>query len=593
MPCMDGLHVLAAIEGMHSDVVPVVMSAYGDISKAVAAMQLGAFDFVEKPANSEVLLNTIRRANRHRTLKMQAKELSAIAQQWQATFDAVPDHMAIIDTRFRFLRVNQTLAHALNCTPEEAIGKPCDQYPYIIQLLCKRSGEPPSDTEPLVHVFQPNLGRHFLVSSSELFGNEGELIGWIYVARDVTEQKTTEAELRQAHSEAERLLSTMSSFLIGVDNNLRIVRWNTTAEETFGKTAQEVLGKPLLEAGIAWNEVIFSDMMSWSKSDQPIRLPDMKYNRPDDTASVLGMTVNPIRDDTGVPMGFFLLGFDITERINLETQLVQAQKLESIGQLAAGIAHEINTPIQYIGDNLEFLQIAYGDLSKISAIVHRLLEALHRENPASTVLETIKKELAEIDLDYVMEEVPRALHQSLEGVSRVAAIVLAMKEFSHPGLKEKTRIDINHAIQSTITVSRNEWKYVSEVETDLDESLPPVSCLPGEFNQVVLNIIINAAHAIADVVGKDSGSKGKISLQTRRDGDWVEIRIRDTGAGIPKEAQNRIFDPFFTTKQVGKGTGQGLAIARNVIVNKHAGLLNFESEPGKGTTFIIRIPIDS
>jgi signal transduction histidine kinase len=192
-----------------------------------------------------------------------------------------------------------------------------------------------------------------------------------------------------------------------------------------------------------------------------------------------------------------------------------------------------------------------------------------------------------------MEEVPRALHQSLEGVSRVAAIVLAMKEFSHPGLKEKTRIDINHAIQSTITVSRNEWKYVSEVETDLDESLPPVSCLPGEFNQVVLNIIINAAHAIADVVGKDSGSKGKISLQTRRDGDWVEIRIRDTGAGIPKEAQNRIFDPFFTTKQVGKGTGQGLAIARNVIVNKHAGLLNFESEPGKGTTFIIRIPIDS
>ena len=593
MPGMDGLKVLAILEQSFAHVVPVVLSAYGDIPNAVKAMQLGAFDFVEKPVNTDVLVSTIRRAQRHRSLILQAKELDAIAQQWQATFDAMPDHMAIIDTSLQFIRVNHTLADALHCTPEEAIGKECNQFPYIIHLLCMRSGnESPSEASPLTHVFQPNLGRHFLVSTSELTDIEGGLIGWIYVARDVTVQKTTEAELRQAHSEAERLLSTMSSFLIGVDGEQRIVRWNATAEETFGQPAWEVLGKPLLEAGIAWDKNIFSGIASWNESSQPIRLPDMHYTRPDGTVGVLGITVNPIRDDGGASMGFFLLGMDITERINIETQLVQAHKLESIGQLAAGIAHEINTPIQYIGDNLEFLQVAFDDLVKTKEITHRLIDVVRQGKAEAPLAESIAKELDEVNLDYLLQQIPRALEQSLEGVGRVAAIVLAMKEFSHPGTKEKTRTDINHAVRSTITVSRNEWKYVATVETDFDDSLPPISFLPGEFNQVVLNIIVNAAHAIADVVGKDTGNKGIIGIQTRRDGEWVEVRIRDSGAGIPREVQNRVFDPFFTTKQVGKGTGQGLAIARNVIVNKHGGTLSFESEPGQGTTFIIRIPID-
>ncbi len=288
--------------------------------------------------------------------------------------------------------------------------------------------------------------------------------------------------------------------------------------------------------------------------------------------------------------GFFLLGTDITERRNLEVQLIQAQKLESIGQLAAGIAQEINTPTQYVGDNLEFLRDAFGNYQQLMGRYSELLEAAKTGAVHPQLAAETEALAGELDLAYLTEQIPRAIAQSLEGVSRVAKIVQAMKEFSHPEIGEKTPIDINRAIESTITVARNEWKYVAEMITDFDAGLPLVPCLAGEFNQVILNIIVNAAHAIADVV-RESQTKGAITITTRREGDWVEIRIRDTGTGIPEHVRNRVFDPFFTTKEVGKGTGQGLAIARNVIVEKHGGTLTFETEPGKGTTFVIRLPM--
>jgi signal transduction histidine kinase len=223
---------------------------------------------------------------------------------------------------------------------------------------------------------------------------------------------------------------------------------------------------------------------------------------------------------------------------------------------------------------------AYGEMSaKLST------GAL--EPGALAALETTRNES---DIPYLAAEIPTAIQQSLDGVQRVADIVRAMKEFSHPGGKEKVAVDINHAIQTTIVVARNEWKYVAEVVTELAHDLPLVSCFPDEFNQVILNLLVNAAQAIGDVV-KKSGSKGTITITTKCDGPWVEIRIADTGTGIPEENRHRIFELFFTTKEVGKGTGQGLALARSVIVKKHGGELTFESSVGHGTTFIIRIPI--
>jgi len=222
-----------------------------------------------------------------------------------------------------------------------------------------------------------------------------------------------------------------------------------------------------------------------------------------------------------------------------------------------------------------------------------LLRAAKAKSITDELIAEVDKAIETADLEYLTGEIPSAIEQSLEGVERVAKIVRAMKEFSHPGTTEKTQMDLNHAIESTLTVCRNEWRYVAEVVTEFDSGLPLVQCLPGEINQTVLNIVVNAAHAIGDIARDANGTKGTITISTKRDGDWAEIRIRDTGTGIPEHARARVFDPFFTTKGVGKGTGQGLAIAHSVVVDKHGGTICFETENGKGTTFIIRLPFVS
>jgi signal transduction histidine kinase len=265
--------------------------------------------------------------------------------------------------------------------------------------------------------------------------------------------------------------------------------------------------------------------------------------------------------------------------------------MESIGQLAAGIAHEINTPAQYVGDNTRFLQDAFADLCRLLQSYVELLDMSKANTVTPQLIAAVESTAAEVDSEYLLTEIPRAIEQSLQGIERIAKIVRAMKEFSHPGTEEKVEIDLNHAIETTITVARNEWKYVAEMVTDFDATLPPVRCLPGELNQVILNLIVNAAHAITDVVRDGNNGKGTITVGTRGGGDWVEIRVSDTGTGIPEAIRLKVFDPFFTTKGVGKGTGQGLAIAHAVIVDKHGGTITYETEMGRGTTFLIRLPL--
>ena len=282
---------------------------------------------------------------------------------------------------------------------------------------------------------------------------------------------------------------------------------------------------------------------------------------------------------------------DISDRKQLEDQFRQAQKLESIGQLAAGIAHEINTPIQYVGDNVAFLKHVFAD---IQTVLDRQEEFIGRVKEGALDDDTIaafEQAVASADLSYLKGEIPRAIEQTLDGVGRVAKIVRAMKEFSHPGSEGKVASDVNRLIDNTITVANNEWKYVADVVRDFDPALPLVPCIAGEFNQVILNLIVNAAHAIGDSVKADPGRKGMITITTRASEEEVEIQVTDTGTGIPMEVRTKIFDPFFTTKPVGKGTGQGLAIAHAVIVKKHGGRLSFATEMGVGTTFVIHLPL--
>jgi PAS domain S-box-containing protein len=410
--------------------------------------------------------------------------------------------------------------------------------------------------------------------------------------RDLTERKRAENAMRRAHAQTQELLAAIPSILISVDQNGSVLQWNATAESTLGVRAEAVIGRPLRQCGIRWDWApVLQAVAECRATNAPQRGDDVRFTRADGKEGFLSIMVSPIKSEAGTASGVLLVGVDITERRLLQTQLAHAQKLESIGQLAAGIAHEINTPIQFVGDNTRFLQDAFRDLQQLLEKESRLLEACGRNAITPELIAEVDAAVKAADLGYLSTEVPKAIEQSLDGIARVAKIVRAMKEFSHPGGEEKKAVDLNKAIETTITVARNEWKYVADVQTRFDPSLPAVPCLPGEFNQVILNLIINAAHAIADVVGDGSQDKGTITVSTRHQDGWAEVRVSDTGTGIPEAVRSRIFDPFFTTKPVGKGTGQGLAIAHAVVVEKHGGTISFETELGRGTTFIIRLPI--
>ncbi|WP_439638866.1 two-component system sensor histidine kinase NtrB [Nevskia sp.] len=285
------------------------------------------------------------------------------------------------------------------------------------------------------------------------------------------------------------------------------------------------------------------------------------------------------RDEAGEPLAILVVAIDLREQRKLEMELRQAQKLESLGQLAAGIAHEINTPLQFVGDNLHFIHESFDALGKV-------VDAGRALRDGQLAAERFDAALADADVDYLRQRVPRAIGRSIEGVHRVAAIVDAMKRFSHPR-SELAEVDINASLADALTVAHNQYKYVADVVTDYGE-LPRVIAHGGDLNQVFLNLLVNAAHAIE---ARGDGQRGTITVRTAAVDGQVQIDIGDTGTGIPEAIRQRVFDPFFTTKAVGKGTGQGLAIARSVIVERHHGGLDFTTEVGTGTTFTIRLPV--
>lgn len=365
----------------------------------------------------------------------------------------------------------------------------------------------------------------------------------------------------------------------------------------------------LLEVGAYAGTLLGCDPAAWLR---PTFLKERLH--PDDLRSVLAafasaqrgagvveMEVRLLHDDgswvwvrsiigTHGPQSTELKGImlDVTQQRLMLSELNQAQKLESVGRLASGIAHELNTPIQFVSDSIHFISDAFSDLLPLIAAHQSLHQAANDGQPTPELVAQVTKAEADADLDYLLENVPRALERSVEGLDRVTTLVRSMKEFAHPDKKEKAPADLRRALESTLVMARNEVKYVADVQTDF-EALPPVTCHLSELNQVFLNIIVNAAHAIGDRV-KGTSDRGLIAVKTRALDGQVEVSISDTGGGIPEAIRAKVFEPFFTTKEVGRGTGQGLAIARSVVVEKHQGTLTFDVTPGVGTTFFIRIP---
>ena len=416
------------------------------------------------------------------------------------------------------------------------------------------------------------------LSVSAVQDGEGRIVGASSIAHDTSEQKRLEGKLSQVSEHLRLAMEATSECVLSVDTGWNITYINRGVN---AQPPEAMIGRPL------WAS--FPEFVGTTFEREFRRAMDRREARSfEEYVSAQKVWYS----GTAYPSGDGLLIFyqDVSEKHAVEEQLRSSQKMESIGQLAAGVAHEINTPIQYIGDNATFLKDAWGPVAELLRAAQSLREELASGAASAAALTAFDACMQKADIDFMASEIPLAIEQALDGATRVGEIVKAMKEFSHPGSEEKKLVDINKAIETTVTVARSEWKYVADVVTRLDPALPMVPCLAGEINQVLLNLLVNAAHAIGDVVA-GNGGKGLITLATRRDGDAVEISIEDTGGGIPESARPRIFDPFFTTKEVGRGTGQGLTLAHTVVVKKHLGRIWFETELGRGTTFFVRLPL--
>lgn len=406
-----------------------------------------------------------------------------------------------------------------------------------------------------------------------------------------------ETKTREVFSERERykslsdqfagILETVPNPLFVIDDELDIQMVNSATLKLLVSTREALVGAPLNKF-LSMREI--SRIMGSRRTETGVVIGvETNICTTENKLIPILVSLSSSRDEHTGREQNILVALDVSERKALETQLLQSQKLESVGQLAAGIAHELNTPIQYIRDNMTFLS---KEFVQISSVVTKALAVCSQVKEGScdpdSAFDALKNAQT-CDLEYLLTEIPSAVKETLNGAESVANIVKAMKEFSHPGSSEIVEVDLNAAIQSVTNIARNEWKYVAELLLDLEPNLPLVPCYAGELNQAILNIVVNAAHAIADGMNDHGKERGVLTVATRVCNDEVCILVSDTGTGIPEAVQGRIFEPFFTTKEVGRGTGQGLSIAYATIVKKHGGSLTFRTRMGAGTTFIISL----
>jgi two-component system, NtrC family, sensor kinase len=517
------------------------------------------------------------------------------AQQYLDVADVI---LMALDLDGRITLINRTGCSILGWEEHELIGRhwietcsPETQWDARTRTLRQLQA---GDVSPFEDRVVTKSGEERLIAWSHtiLRDQAGEMIGTLSSGTDITARSQAVEALRLAEEWMRFALQNAGVGIWDMDYRTGVLRWSEILEAHYGL-------QPGTFAGT------FEAFMASVHPDDRAELLDTVRkamrsgadftfeNRavwPDGSERWLHGAGRIHLGEHGEPIRGVGISRDVTPQKKLELELRQVHKLEAVGRLAAGVAHEINTPIQFVSDSVNFVQDAVKDLGRAVAEFRAVNELVLAGLPARPAAEAARTADQEADLDYVLANVPAALRRSIDGLNRVAVIVRAMKEFGHPDLTEKSAVDLNRALESTLIIARNEYKYVADVDTEFGD-LPLVLGHGGALNQAFLNIIVNAAHAIGDRF-KGTAVKGRIAIRTRFDGHAAEVRISDNGGGIPPAIQHRVFDPFFTTKDVGKGTGQGLAIARSVVVEKHGGDLTFETEAGQGTTFIVRLPID-
>ena len=492
----------------------------------------------------------------------------------EALFDIVPEGLLALSPDNRIVKNNQALTAVLAGWEERMPLEKKELQQILINEVI--AGHSSGQTDFAFSVRVDKESAYCKCQVVPIVGLAG--ISLLVSIADITAER--------AMQEERRLLATIieqtgdSVIITGTDLVIRYA--NRAATSNSGYSKEELLGKTpaIFKSGLVDNSVYVDLYRTLDKGQ--VWTGRLRNRRKSGAIVEEDVTISPVRNEDGQLSHYVAIKRDMTEMTSLQRQLLQSQKLEAIGTLAAGIAHEINTPMQYVQNNISFFAQATTDTT-------RLFEALARTRHNDNREELLQC-IEEIDLDYLVEEIPEAIEEAREGIERVVKIVSAMKAFNHPGSSDQVIADINQSLKNTVTVCRNEYKYVAEIILDLDPELPNVPCFPDQLNQAMLNLIVNAAHAIEESGAKFPDNPGRITIGTRSFDDMVEIRIQDTGKGIPEEIRNLIYDPFFTTKEVGKGTGQGLTIVHDVIVQKHHGSLDFTSNPEEGTTFIVCLP---
>ena len=562
-------------------------------TRSVRLRWFGLSVFVSTLLVATLLVNwTIRRAIAGPLMRAEA-ELAHERDLLRILFDNVPDCIYFKDAESRFLRINKAESLLLGVADEKAAEGRTD-FDFFDREFAQQTHD---DEQEIVRTGRPLVSkleqvtvcgypRWLTATKVPVRGEDGSICGLIGISRDITDWKEA-VESVQKSEESFRLLFTAiphAAWVFDIET-LEFLEVNDSAVSGYGYSVDEF--RDLRVSGIHAPQEESRLRQALTSAD-PAKLLSGGWKHQTKAGQIrdveVGAQVFVFRDRRAV----MEVVQDVTERSRLEAELHQAQRLESVGQLAAGIAHEINTPTQYVGDNLRFLRDSFEARQTVVAQYEQLRLALEEGQVTTAQLAQLTHAIQDADMEYLNEEIPKAFAQSLEGVERVATIVRAMKEFAHPGHKDKAAADLNKALTNALIVARNEFKYVADAETDFGE-LPPVICHIAEINQVFLNLLINAAHAIGEVV-KDTQNRGKITVRTRQEGDRVVIAISDTGCGVPAAIRSKIFDPFFTTKPVGRGTGQGLAIARSIVVEKHGGTLTFEPNGDQGTTFLVSLP---
>lgn len=544
-------------------------------------------NLLDVPAMEHIVLR-LRRAS---TERLAFQELSRREHWFRSLLDALGDLIVVVDRDQRITYVNAAVEGIIGLAPSELRGAPImhfvvgEDVPVVADALAAiQAGRP---VAPITCRLQHQDGSEAWI---EFVGTarieDHEVHGIVMAARDMTQRRAVEERLRLLESAVTQLQDAV--IVLEALDPRGVIFANPAACHLTGWTMEELIGQEASATlTVDRNDPGVLTLIE-ALVEQRTAIAEHELVRQDGSSIVVQTGVAPVVGADGATSHILAIMRDLTEDRRLEVELRHAQKLEAMGRLSAGIAHEINTPIQFIGDNVQFLSTAFSGVVELLGYYRT---ALRNSDQLSWVERKAKLDHAEqiADVDFLEAEVPRALEEAVEGIDRVATIVRAMKAFGHPDNAEQRSADLNEAIRNTLTVARAELKYVAEVVTDFGE-LPPVLCHLGDLNQVFLNLLVNASHAIAEAVG-DSGDLGVITVRTSRETDSVVVSIADSGDGIPEEHRPFLFEPFFTTKEQGHGTGQGLALARTIVQDRHGGRIDYETEVGVGTTFSVHLPI--